>query len=151
DGGHLELGSDAASAERAAREGRPFFLSRPRCEPLWPAGGNIGAGLAAEDAIGGEPPGDRPQRIARIAPDGEEEAGSGAAGPDHAATIDEGVDARPGADDAQGAELRHDMLGEAQIADHARQPVARDLARLLQLRRPAAADHRLPAAELLQR
>src|SRR5215472_1981619 len=134
----------------AVHESHLFSLSHLPREALWPAGDDVRAGLAPENAFGGEPSGDRPQGVAGIARDSEEEAWDRRHGPNHSAAVDKGVDAGPGANDAQGTQPRDDVLGEAQIADHAGELVARDLARRAGLRRPATADDRLTAAKLLQ-
>ena len=102
-----------------------------------------------EHALAGEPRGQRTQSVAGIARDREIEAGDRGDGTDHAATVHNRIDAGPGADHPQGRKLRHDVLGEAEIADHAGEPGHRDLARSPELGRPAAANHRLAAAELL--
>jgi len=104
-------------------------LSHLPREALRQAGDDVSAGLAPENGFGGEPSGDRPEGVAGIAWDSEEEAWDRCDWSNHSAAVDKGVNAGPGADDAQGSQPWDDVLGEAQIADHAGELVARDLAR----------------------
>src|SRR5262245_9884535 len=144
----LDFGTRATSRLRISGS-LSIGIVTPVGEAIWRARRYVLAGLVLEHAFTGEPRGHRTKSVAGIARDREIEAGDCRDRTDYAATVHNGIDPGPGADHPQGRQLRDDVLGEAEIADHAGKPGHRDLALGSELGRPAAADHRLAAAELL--